>query len=220
MKLLLASQSPRRSAILHELGILHEICPADIAEVRRPEESPEAYVERLAREKAMAVYAAVARTSARTAPPTEPPLTAPPSAPHFILAGDTTVALGPDVLEKPVDAEDAVRMLMALSGVTHRVASGLALLQLNDAAPLQPQIWSGVSVTEVRFRPFERDEAERYVATGEPMDKAGAYGIQGLGGVLVDEIRGDFTTVVGLPVPLLVRLLAEAGTPYRFPERA
>jgi septum formation protein len=219
VRLILASQSPRRSQILSELGIAHEVAPAHIPEVRAPGESPEAYVERLAREKAEAVWAVCEGDGGAADVRSRAPL--------VILAGDTTVALGDAVLEKPTSPGDAVRILMALSGTTHRVASGLALLRAGEGAgaatraeghaPAGPRILSGVSVTEVRFRPFTEAEAEAYVATGEPMDKAGAYGIQGLGSTLVEEIRGDFTTVVGLPVPLLVRLMAEAGIPYRFP---
>jgi len=191
--LILASASPRRSEILAMLGLAHRVIPAHIDETRRLGEAPEVYVERLAREKAAAVHDK-----------------APGS---WVLAGDTTVAVGDRVLEKPVDREDAVRMLLSLQGREHRVATGLALSDPEGG------LVSGVEVTRVRFRPFEEATARAYAATGEPMDKAGAYGIQGMGGALVEGIEGDFSAVVGLSVPLLVRLLAEAGRPYRFPER-
>lgn len=192
--LILASASPRRAEILAMLGLDHRVIPAHVDETRRPGEAPEVYVERLAREKAAAVHDR-----------------APGS---WVLAGDTTVAVGDQVLEKPVDREDAVRMLLSLQDREHRVATGLAL-----AAP-QGGLVSGVEVTRVRFRPFDEATARAYAATGEPMDKAGGYGIQGMGGALVEGIEGDFSAVVGLSVPLLVRLLAEAGRPYRFPEEA
>ncbi len=188
---ILASASPRRSALLSELGIAHRVDPAAIVEVRAPGETPEAYVERLAREKAEAVAARH------------------PAAP--VLGGDTTVALGPRILEKPVDEDDAVAILLALAGREHRVATGLALVLPGGA------VRSGVEVTRVRFRAFDEGEARAYVATGEPMDKAGAYGIQGLGSALVEGIEGDFSAVVGLSVPLLLRLLREAGLPWSFP---
>jgi septum formation protein len=191
--LLLASASPRRAEILRTLGIAHRVVPADIEEARRPGEAPEGYVERMAREKAGAVRALH------------------PEA--WVLAGDTTVAVDRRVLEKPADAAEAVQMLLALQGREHQVATGLALVGPEGV------VKSGVRVTRVRFRAFDRTTARDYAATGEPMDKAGAYGIQGLGGALVEAIDGDFTTVVGLSVPLLVRLLERAGRPYRFPER-
>lgn len=189
--LILASASPRRSALLSELGIAHRVDPAAIVEVRAPGETPEAYVERLAREKAEAVAARH------------------PAAP--VLGGDTTVAMGPRILEKPADEEDAVAILLALAGREHRVATGLALVIPGGT------VHTGVQVTRVRFRPFSEAEARAYVATGEPMDKAGAYGIQGLGGALVEGIEGDFSAVVGLSVPLLLRLFREGGLPWAFP---
>jgi septum formation protein len=190
--LLLASASPRRAEILRTLGIAHQVVPADIEESRHPGEAPEGYVERMAREKAAAVRAL------------HPGV--------WVLAGDTTVAVEHRVMEKPADAAEAVQMLLALQGREHRVATGLALVGPEGI------VKSGVRVTRVRFRAFDRTTARDYAATGEPMDKAGAYGIQGLGGALVEGIDGDFTTVVGLSVPLLVRLLERAGRPYRFPE--
>lgn len=189
--LVLASASPRRSAILSELGLAHEVDPAALPEVRAAGETPEAYVERLAREKAQVVA-----------------LRHPAS---LVLGGDTTVALGPRILEKPADEEEAVTMLLALAGREHRVATGLALVLPGGA------VLSGVEVTRVRFRAFDGAEARAYVGTGEPMDKAGAYGIQGLGGALVEGIEGDFSAVVGLSIPLLLRLLRDAGQPWRFP---
>ncbi len=194
--LVLASASPRRSDILNQLGIDHEVHASSIEEVPRAGEPPEAQAERLAREKALQV---ASELSGRR-----------------VLAGDTMVALGDEVMGKPRDAEEAMRILLRLAGRQHRVVSALALRL--PGAP--DRIRSGVQVTLVRFRAFDEVDARAYVATGEPMDKAGAYGIQGLGAALVEEIEGDYSGVVGLPVPLLLGLLEWGGTPYRFPTPA
>lgn len=184
--LVLASASPRRRELLGLLGIAIEVRPAHIAEVRAPGEAPDAYVIRLAREKAAAV------------------------AGDWVLAADTTVALDGELLEKPVDAADALRMLRALQGRTHHVFTAVALRSPHGLA-------HALDASRVTFRPASDDELAAYVATGEPMDKAGAYGIQGLGSVLVERLEGDFYGVMGLPLRLVTRLLAEAGRPWRFP---
>ena len=210
--IVLASASPRRSEILSMLGIPHRVSAADVDESPFPAEDPLAHVERLARAKAEVVAARH---------PGE-----------WVLAGDTVVVVDGEVLGKPVDGTEAVRMLLRLQGRGHQVASGLALILpperwagVRPPPPGgfpgygSPRILSGVEVTGVRFRSFGRGTAEGYAATGEPLDKAGAYGIQGLGSVLVEGIEGDYSNVVGLPVPLLVRLLEMGGRPYRFPDR-
>lgn len=204
-EVILASASPRRADILRTLGIPFRVEVADIDESEHPGELPEALVERLARHKARAVADRLGGAFAGASVP--------------ILAGDTVVALGPRILGKPTGTEDAIRMLCELSGSTHRVLSSLALLERpprGEPSP-DPVIRSGVQVTRVTFRLFTPAEARAYAATGEPLDKAGAYGIQGMGAALVESIEGDYSGVVGLPVPLLVRLLEERGTPYRFP---
>ena len=188
--LVLASQSPRRASILETLGIPFETHPAAIDERVLGSEVPEAHVERLARAKAAAV------ASLR---PDRP-----------VLAGDTVVTRAGEILGKPRDDDHAVDMLLSLQGREHEVLSSLALARGST-------IGSGVQRTRVRFRSFDESTARAYVATGEPADKAGSYGIQGLGAVLVEEIHGDYSAIVGLPVPLLLRLLAEAGMAYRFP---
>lgn len=188
--LVLASASPRRTAILDMLGLAHEVMPARVAEVPRPDEPPEAYVERLAREKAAAV--AAARPDA------------------IVLAADTEVVLDGEVLGKPVGAAAAVQLLLRLSGREHAVLTGVAV-----AAP-GGEVHASVERTTVRFRAFGRADAEAYAATGEPLDKAGAYGIQGMGAALVSAVDGDYYTVVGLPVAGLLRLLERAGWRYRF----
>lgn len=210
--IVLASASPRRAEILSTLGIPHRVSPADVDETPFPAEDPVAHVERLARTKAAAVAARH------------------PGA--WVLAGDTVVVVDETVLGKPLNEAEAVTMLLRLQGRFHRVASGLALaLPLERWAGASPSsrggspgpdshhLVSGAEITRVRFRSFDRAMAQDYAATGEPLDKAGAYGIQGLGSILVEEIQGDYSNVVGLPVPLLVRLLEMGGRPYRFPDR-
>jgi septum formation protein len=187
--LTLASSSPRRRQLLEMLGMAVRVTPPNIPEVRRPVETPMDYVERLAREKALAV------------------------AGRLVLGADTTVVVRDEVLEKPVDASDALRMLRKLQGRTHQVVTSVALVA--DEA-----IHQATDVTNVVFRRMEESFLEAYVATGEPMDKAGAYGIQGYGAALVERIDGDFFSVMGLPIRLVLDLLERAGHPYRFEGRS
>jgi septum formation protein len=188
--LVLASASPRRAAILQMLGLAHEVLATHIPEEFDPRETPDGHVERLAREKAL--------TGARSRPDA------------LVLGGDTVVVLDGVVLGKPAGPEDAVAMLLRLSGRRHVVHSGLALAEPGGVVHL------AVDRTGVVFRPFDEAEARAYVATGEPLDKAGAYGIQGMGAALVSEIEGDYYTVVGLPVAALLSLLQRAGWGYTF----
>jgi len=190
LSLILASASPRRAHLLRQLGLSFSVVPSAVPEDVLPGETPEAHVRRLSREKALEVHASH------------------PEA--LVVAGDTVVVLGDRILGKPRDREDAVSMLMTLSGHTHRVVSGLALsFPWGD-------LKEGALTTEVTFRSFHEALARRYVDTGEPMDKAGAYGIQGMGSALVEGIRGDYHTVVGLPIPLLLELLAAGGLEFQF----
>ena len=186
--LTLASASPRRRQLLEMLGIPVRVVPANIPEVRRPVETPVDYVERLAREKAMGV------------------------AGSLVLGADTTVVIRDEVLEKPVDAADALRMLKKLQGRTHQVVTSVALVA-------DETIHQATDVTNVVFRRLDEEFLEAYVATGEPMDKAGAYGIQGYGAALVERIDGDFFSVMGLPLRLVLDLLERAGHSYRFEGR-
>jgi septum formation protein len=195
--LILASASPRRAEILSTLGLPHRVEPARVDELPAPGEDPVVHAERLAREKA-------AEVAGRH-----------PGA--WVVAGDTVVTVDGRILGKPGDGEEAVAMLLALQGRAHQVASGLALALPVGRGRAGPALLSGVEITEVRFRSFDEAMARAYVATGEPMDKAGAYGIQGLGSALVMGITGDYSGVVGLPVPLLLALLERAGSPYHFP---
>jgi nucleoside triphosphate pyrophosphatase len=127
----------------------------------------------------------------------------------LVLGADTTVLLDGRLLEKPADPADALRMLRALQGATHQVITSVALVSNGT-------VRQATDITAVTFRPCDDDFLKAYIATGEPMDKAGAYGIQGYGAALVERIEGDFFSVMGLPVRLVLRLLGEAGRPYRF----
>jgi len=151
----------------------------------------------LPRERPGAYSARLARDKARAVPG------------QFVLGADTIVVIDDAILEKPADAADAVRMLERLQGRRHEVITSICLIA--DGVELQAQ-----DVTAVFFRPATTDWLRSYVATGEPMDKAGSYGIQGYGAALVDRIEGDFFGVMGLPVRLVIDLLAQAGRPYRF----
>lgn len=189
-RIVLASGSPRRRLLLEQLGLTVEVRPAHVNEAVLPGEKPGPHVERLAREKVAAVAG-------------EP-------GDALVIGGDTVVVLDGEILGKPRDAGHAVEMLLRLEGREHRVDTGVAV-----AAPGGAMRSAVVSAT-VRFRPLGRRAAEAYVATGEPMDKAGAYGIQGYGSVLVEEVRGDYFAVMGLPVQRVVRLFEDLGYRYEF----
>lgn len=197
-RLVLASASPRRRDILRQLDLDPEIRAADVDEVYLPGESPEEHVERLARLKAETVLAGLDG-----------------GASLLVVGGDTVVVHAGTVLAKPVDEDDAVAMLVSLSGERHEVLSGLALVVAVESDGAVRTV-SGVARTVVRMRSFDEETARRYVATGEPMDKAGGYGIQGRGAALVAGIEGDYYSVVGFPVGLFLDLLARVGWRFAF----
>lgn len=188
--LVLASRSPRRLQLLSQLGLIFEVIPAELDETLRPGEEPGAHAERLAREKALSV--AGRRPEA------------------FVIGADTVVVIDDDVLGKPHDFDDAVRMLLRLQGREHTVASGIAVAY--DGG----RVISAVERVRVRFRAFDEAFARAYVGTGEPLDKAGAYGIQGFGAALVEGIEGDYFAVMGLPVARLLTQLRSLGLHYNF----
>ncbi len=188
-RLVLASASPRRADLLRQLGLDPEVRPAHVDESYLAGETPHEHVERLARTKAEAVAAEVGDA--------------------LVIGGDTVVVCDDRILGKPADDAEALTMLLSLAGRSHEVLSGVAV-----AGPRG--VLGAVGRAEVRFRAFDRGLAEAYVASGEPHDKAGAYGIQGLGAALVEEIHGDYYTVVGLPLGLLIDLLGRAGWRYAF----
>ncbi len=180
--IILASNSPRRRELLRQIGLSFATDPSDVDEKVLAGEPPESYVVRVALDKARA---AAARAGS-----------------GIIIAADTIVVLDDGILGKPVDRPDAERMLSLLSGRMHVVITGLAII---DAA--KGKTVTGTSLTRVWFRDLSRDEIASYVKSGEPLDKAGAYGIQGKGALLVKQIEGCYFNVVGLPLSLLGELL-------------
>jgi septum formation protein len=186
-RVILASASPRRRELLTLIGVTHEVRPADIDESHRSGELPAAYAERLAREKAAAIDAPDAVT----------------------IGSDTIVVVDGDILGKPRDAAQASEMLRRLSARSHIVMTGVAVRW-------RERILSAVEQVDVTFRALSPHEIARYVGTGEPMDKAGAYGIQGYGATIVERVDGDYFAVMGLPLNRLTRLAAEIGLRYDF----
>lgn len=193
-KIILASASPRRRDLLNQAGYQHEVIVSNITEKRRQGERPEDYVQRNAREKALAVCNTQPVSVAKA----------------LVLAADTiVVAYDNEVLEKPADADEARRMLNKLSARTHRVMTGYAICngttgEIIDCKTIQ---------TQVLFRQLFADEIDRYIATGEPFDKAGSYGIQGHALTFVESIEGSYTNVVGLPMAHVVLDLRKWITP-------
>jgi septum formation protein len=190
VKLYLASASPRRAALLKLAGLRPAVVPSRVPEERLPKEKPQGMVQRLAHAKAHEVRARLAKQGVRKG---------------WVLGADTTVVLGKQVLEKPRDAVEARRMLAALSGRVHTVYTGVALLPIRRA---MPSLFA--EATKVRFRRLSAAEIKAYVATGEPLDKAGAYGIQGRAAAFVTRIEGDYSNVVGLPLARVVEALRGA----------
>lgn len=186
-RVILASQSPRRRELLSLIGISHEVRPANVDETYLPGETPAGHAERLAREKATAIG--------------EPEA--------VVIGSDTIVVVDGDVLGKPTDAADAARMLARLSGRTHEVMTAVA-------AAWRGRIEAAVEKVDVEFRQLTATDIAHYVATREPLDKAGAYGIQGFGATLVRRVDGDYFAVMGLPLQLLVRVLGRLGLRYDY----
>lgn len=188
-RVVLASSSPRRRELLNLIGIDHEVRPANLDESMRLREAPRRHAERLAREKASAVAMR------------DPDL--------ITIAADTIVVTNRKVLGKPVDKEDAARMLAMLSGREHTVITAVAVSRGR-------KLRSAIEEVKVRFRRLREDEIEAYIATGEPMDKAGAYGIQGYGATIVERVEGDYFAVMGLPLVRLIGLMRDVGVIYQF----
>ena len=185
--LILASNSPRRRELLRSAGFQFDVRPSGIEENRLPGESPEDFARRLARDKALDV----ARESAPAS---------------LVLGADTVVAINGEILEKPVDATDAARMLRTLSGQTHRVITGVCLVR----APEAVLAWTH-ETTLVTFSTLTEEEIGSYIESGEPFDKAGGYGIQGLASRFVSRIEGCYFNVVGLPIPLVYEMVKALG---------
>lgn len=189
--LVLASSSPRRQELLRNADIPFLVRRADVPEVLRPGELPLDYARRLARDKARAAWAQITSHETTTAG-------------HLVLGADTIVVVGEHILEKPTDAVDAARMLRLLSGRTHQVTTGVCLIGegYEDVRS---------ETTEVTFDRISEEEIAFYVAHGEPMDKAGAYAIQGIASRWICRLEGCYFNVVGLPMPLAYRMLREHG---------
>jgi septum formation protein len=187
--LVLASASPRRRDLLASRGLRFEVMPADVSEEARAGESARALVERLAVEKALAVRARLPRLPRR-----------------FVLGSDTVVVLGEEILGKPRDAAHAVELLLRLAGRTHMVWTGVAVAVTGGGAARVCSVASAVTL-----RAATPDELRAYVATGEPLDKAGAYALQGEGRRFVSRVEGSESNVIGLPLDEALALLAEAG---------
>jgi septum formation protein len=190
MKLILASSSPRRAEVLRNAGIEFELCPAPVDESREPRELPGEYVRRLALAKARAAAEVLGNERKNI----------------FIVGADTIVLVGDEILGKPESADDARRMLRRLSGKVHEVHTGLAVL---SRASGTARVLEEISL--VHFAPLTEAEIGAYLATGEPFDKAGAYGIQGIGGRYVTRVEGCYFNVMGLPLAQLWLLLKESG---------
>jgi septum formation protein len=190
MKLILASGSPRRAEILRNAGFAFEVLPTNVDETRLPDEPAADYVLRVARDKAR-----IAAERAASQP-----------SPAICIGADTTVLLGSRVLGKPASTEDARWMLRELSGRTHEVLTGLSLISTPDRREA-----SHVEITKVTFAELSETGIENYLASGEPFDKAGAYGIQGIGGRYVTRIEGCYFNVMGLPLSWLWQMLRDLG---------
>jgi septum formation protein len=188
--LVLASASPRRQELLRNAGIAFITQPADVDETPLNGESAQECAERLAREKALSI--------AQSRPQ------------DIVLGADTVVVVGGEILGKPLHAEDAVRMLRLLSGRQHQVITGVCIVRANPRNPESVRVAS--ETTAVTMSELSEQEIREYVATGEPMDKAGGYAIQGMASRWIPRIEGDYSNVVGLPIALVYRMLRELPT--------
>ena len=186
-KLILASRSPRRAELLRSLGLEFEVSPSHIEEHTDPGESPEQNALNIARDKARGV--------ARQNPGC------------YVLGADTIVVLDKEIIGQPADEEDACRILLKLAGKQHRVITGVVLISPEEKE------YETAAVSTVTIKSVSRDEIRSYIATGEPLDKAGAYAIQGEGSFLVESWEGSYSNIVGLPLEALTDLLKQAGFP-------
>lgn len=186
MKFILASSSPRRRELLTSIGLEFDVRPSNVPEVHQEGEAPEEYVARLSRDKAHAL--------------------ASQNPNDWVIAADTTVYLEEQLLEKPIDTADAERMLATIAGRTHVVYTGVTLENVS-------RDWreTRVAESEVRMLPLSSEDIAWYVKTGEPLDKAGAYAVQGIGAMFIESIHGSYTNVVGLPLATLFQMLRKAG---------
>ena len=189
VRVILASQSPRRRELLALIGVAHTVQPADIDESVHPDEAAAAHAERLARTKASVI--------AQREPGA------------LVIGSDTIVVIDDEILGKPTNGTHAAQMLRQLSGRTHTVVTAVAVAQ-------NARVLSGVEHVAVTFRALSEQAIADYIATREPMDKAGSYGIQGFGATIVERIDGDYFAVMGLPLGRLIELCTQMGAAYRF----
>lgn len=189
MKFILASASPRRRELLQSIGLEFEVRPSSVPEIATAGEDVDSYVRRLSVEKAAEIASG--------------------SGDAWVIGADTVVYIGERLLEKPADREDAVRMLETICGRRHTVFTGLTLLHPSGYAD------TTVTRSDVWMLPLTREEIEWYVDTGEPMDKAGAYAVQGVGAMFIERIDGNYTNVVGLPLATLFEMMKKAGIDLR-----
>ncbi|MDI1293681.1 MAG: Maf family protein [Methylobacter sp.] len=187
VQIILASASPRRQELLDQIKVTYRVHPVDLDETPLPDETPVDYVQRLAAEKSAACTAQLGDSLP-------------------VLAADTAVVLGDLIMGKPKDRDDAVAMLRQLSGKMHRVYSAISLRGREHG--------QAISITEVTFRPLTESEIAAYWQSGEPLDKAGSYAIQGRGGVFVESLSGSFSGVVGLPLFETAELLSKQGIEF------
>lgn len=206
-RIILASQSPRRRQLLELIGLSFDVEPADVDETYPPGEPPPEHARRLAVEKAQVVM--LRRPGA------------------LVIGSDTVVVVDGELLGKPQDEAEALRMLMRLQGRAHEVHTGIAVgaprepdgASARGARPgptLMARVAAGVETVRVKFRELDEATAREYIATGEPMDKAGAYGIQGYGATIVECIEGDYFAVMGLPIGRMIDLMRQLGWRYDF----
>jgi septum formation protein len=188
-RLILASQSPRRAELMRMLNLKFEIKPADIDESYLKHEAPPAHAQRLAKEKALVIAEKHSKA--------------------LVVGSDTVVVIDRAVLGKPKSEDEGVDMLMRLQGRVHRVATGIAVAQGEKHV-------AETEIVRVKFRAFDEATARAYIETEEPMDKAGAYGIQGYGASLVEWVHGDYFAVMGLPVQRMIRMFEQLGWYYNF----
>jgi len=188
MDIYLASQSPRRRELLTQLGVRFDVLPADLPEQPHPGEGPVAFVQRMALEKASHVWNLLDKEQRRP-----------------VLGADTVVCIDDQILGKPVDRADGMAMLSRLSGRTHEVVTGVALVSQRHSVC--------VNVSQVTFKTLDRNEIERYWSTKEPVDKAGGYAIQGYAAAFISKLQGSYSGVMGLPLYETAQLLKEQNIP-------
>jgi septum formation protein len=211
VQLVLASQSPRRKELLERIGFTIRTIPADVNETPIEGETPTEFVKRLAREKVLAVVDRLQATTSNLADASHPHqnssiLTSKDAQIRWVVGADTVVVLDEELLGKPTDQDHAFDMLQRLSGREHKVITGFCIFDLTkNKEGLQ------AVVSTVRFKRLTRPEIEKYLGTGESLDKAGAYAVQGIGAYMIDSIKGSYTNVVGLPLCQMMEMLEEMG---------